>query len=153
MQATVCLTWLLALLALAAPLTAAEVTATLIPESVPAGQGATLTIRIVNGDVTALNAPEVPGLIFQGPNQGRQVNMVNGVTTSSMTLTYAVGSMTAGDYTIPPFTVTVDGAGVQTQPLKLKVTPSAAQTPAGLPPGNATGQPSVTPAPTAGDLV
>ncbi len=150
-QATVYLTWLLALFALTTPLTAAEVTATLNPESVPAGQGATLTIRIVNGDVTALNAPEVPGLIFQGPNQGRQVNMVNGVTTSSMTLTYAVGSMTAGDYTIPPFTVTVDGAGVQTQPLKLKVTPSAAQTPAGLPPGGATGQPSAPPAPTAGD--
>ena len=76
-QASVLLTWLLALLTLAAPLTAAEVTATLDPESVPAGQGATLTIRIVNGNVTDLNAPEVPGLIFQGPNQGRQVNMVD----------------------------------------------------------------------------
>ena len=150
-RAAVCLTWLLTLFSLTTPLTAAEVTATLQPESVPAGQGATLTIRIVNGDVTALNAPEVPGLIFQGPNQGRQVNMVNGVTTSSMTLTYAVGSMTAGDYTIPPFTVTVDGAGVQTQPLKLKVTASAAQTPAGLPPGSAAGQSSAAPAPTAGE--
>ena len=145
------LTCLLALLAMVTPLTAAEITATLNPGSVPAGQGATLTIRIVNGNATALNAPEVPGLIMNGPDQGRQVNMVNGVTTSSMTLSYAVGSMTAGDYTIPPFTLTVDGAQVQTQPLTLKVTPSAAQTPAGLPPGSATGQPSATPAPTAGE--
>lgn len=128
----------------------AEVTATLNPQSVPAGEGATLTIRIANGEATALQAPEVPHLIFQGPNQGRQLSIVNGVRTSTMTLTYAVGSMTAGDYVIPPFTLTIDGAPVQTQPLNLKVTPSANQAPAGLPSGGAAAPSPAGPAPAAG---
>ncbi len=130
---------------------AAEVTTTLNPQTVPAGEGATLTILITNGEVTALQPPEVPGLIFNGPNQGRQISIVNGVRTSAMTLTYAVGSMTAGDYTIPPFTLTIDGAPVQTQPLKLKVTPSANQAPAGLSPGSAATPSSSPPDPAAGE--
>ena len=122
----------------------AEVTATLNPASVPAGEGAQLSIKILNGDVTAIKAPEVPGLILNGPNQGRQLSIVNGVRTSATTLSYAVGSMTAGEYDIPSFTVTVDGAEVQTQAFKITVTPSAAQTPAGLP-NSGGGQPPAAP--------
>ncbi len=117
-------------------LSAAEVTATLEPASIPAGEGATLRITVRNGNVTALNAPEVPNLIMQGPNQSRQMRSINGVTSSSLTLSYAVGSMTPGDYAIPPFTLTVDGGAIQTQPLQLNVTPSANQTPQGLAPGS-----------------
>lgn len=133
--------WLL-LLAGAGVGQAAEVTATLNPATVPAGQGANLTIRIANGDVTGVDAPEVSGLILNGPGQGRQISIVNGVRTSAVTLTYQVGSMTAGEYDIPPFTLTVDGAAVQTQAFKLTVTPSANQTPAGLAPG---GNPNAAP--------
>ena len=129
-------TWLRVLLVLGLfglnPLLAADVTATLNPTSVPAGEGAQLTIQILNGEPTALTAPEVPGLILDGPGEGRQISIVNGVRTSVMTLSYAVGSMTAGEYNIPPFKVTVDGAIVETPALKLTVIPSAAQTPAGL---------------------
>ena len=87
---------MLALFTLTA-LHAAEVTATLSPPSVPAGEGSQLTIKILNGEVTALTAPEVPGLILNGPNQGRQVSIVNGVRTSAMSLTYVVGSLAAGE--------------------------------------------------------
>ena len=132
-------------------LTGAEVTATLAPESIPAGEGANLTIRITNGDVTAIKAPEVAGLIMNGPNESRQMRIVNGVRTSAMTLTYAVGSMTAGEYAIPPFTLTVDGAPVETQPFKLTVTPSANQTPAGLPMGGSSNAQGSTAAPAAGE--
>ena len=132
-------------------LQAADVTATLSPSSVPAGEGAQLTIKIINGEVTALTAPEVPGLILNGPNQGRQVSIINGVKTSTMTLSYAVGSMTAGEYDIPPFILTVDGGGVQTQAFKLKVTPSAAQAPPGLPPGSSGGGAPSTAAPPGGE--
>ena len=137
-------------LSLAPALQSAEVTATLSKESVPAGEGANLTIRITNGNATALNAPDVPNLILNGPSQGRQVSVINGVTTSSTTLSYAVGSMTPGEYQIPPFSITVDGVEMQTQAFKLTVTPSAAGAPAGLTPGSNPGQPAA-PAPEAGD--
>ncbi len=130
-------------------LTAAEVTATLSPDTVPAGEGAQLSIRITNGGVTAAAPPDVTGVIFNGPNQNRQISIVNGVRTSSMTLTWVVGSMTAGTYEIPPITLTVDGAPVQTQAFKLTVTPSANQAPPGLPQGG-TGTPKSA-APAAGE--
>lgn len=127
---------------------AAEVSATLTPESVPAGEGAQLKISITDGNATRLTAPTFPdGLIVNGPSQGRQMSIINGVRTSSVTLTYEVGSKAPGAYAIPPFTVTVDGADVTTQPLKLTVTPSAAQAPSGLAPG--TGQAPSAPPPAA----
>jgi hypothetical protein len=120
---------------------AAEVTTTLEPKSVPAGEGANLTITITNGTPTVANKPEVPDLIIQGPNQGRQYRNINGVASSTVTLSYAIGSMTAGEYNIPPFTLTIDGAEVKTDSFTLKVTPSANQAPAGMAPGNASGNP------------
>jgi hypothetical protein len=114
----------------APPARAAEVTATLEPKSVPAGEGANLTITITNGTPTVANKPEVPGLIIQGPNQGRQYSKFNGVVSCTVTLSYAIGSMTAGQYTIPPFTIIVDGSEVKTDTFTLTVTSSAATPPA-----------------------
>jgi uncharacterized protein (DUF58 family) len=125
-------------------LRAAEVTATLQPSSVPAGEGTTLTITITNGNPTAANKPEVPDLIIKGPSQGRQFSNINGVISSTVTLSYVIGSMTAGQYAIPPFTITVDGAEVKTDSFTLSVTPSANQAPAGMAPGNASGTPPPT---------
>jgi len=67
----------------------------------------------------------------------------NGQMSSTTTFTYRVGSLTPGDYTIPAITLVVDGQQVQTQPLNLKVTPSANQQPQGLSQSN----------PNAGDAV
>lgn len=126
---------------------AAEITASLDRRSVPAGEGARFSIRIENGSVTAAKPPDVPNLIIRGPGTARQMSMINGVTTSSLTLTYQIGSMTAGEYQIPGFTLTVDGAEVVTDPMVLTVTPSAAQNPAGLPGGNQPAGPQPSPAP------
>lgn len=116
---------------------AADVTATLDRESVPAGEGAKFTIEIKDGDARPPQIPQVPDFVFQGPNRGRQMSYFNGVTSSTTTFTYVVGSLKPGDYTVPAITLVVDGQQVQTQPLKLKVTPSANQQPQGLPPNNA----------------
>lgn len=121
--------------------TAAELKAGLDRESVPAGGGAQFTIEIKDGDARPPQIPEVPGFIFQGPNRGRQMSLFNGQASSSTTYSYVVGSLTPGDYTIPAITVIVDGQEMQTQPLKLKVTPSANQPPQGLPPGSAGASP------------
>ena len=134
------------LLACAAALQAAEITTSLEPPAVPAGQGATLTIRVVGGNVTKLTAADPPpNLILNGPSQGREIRSINGVTTASLTLTYQLGSLTPGDYAIAPFTLVVDGAEVQTEPFQLKVLPSASQAPAGLASGAGTGAPPPAP--------
>jgi len=116
---------------------AAEVTASLDRTSVAAGDGATLTIEINNGEATTPQAPQVPDLIIRGGGRSQQMSFYNGEMSSTTSFRYAVGSMKPGDYTIPPFTLKVDGTEVKTQPLKLKVLPSRNHQPGSLPPGNA----------------
>jgi hypothetical protein len=133
------------------PKSEAEISATLTPESVPAGVGAELMITVNYGSITKFSAPEVPGLIMNGPIKGFSADNSTGVFISIRTFQYFVGSNTVGEYDIPPFTLTVDGVEVQTQPLKLKVTTSASQAPAGLPPGASGGQTPAAPVPVAGE--
>jgi len=119
----------------AVPARAAEVDATLDRETVPAGNGALLTLNIAGSKLGGIEIPEVEDLIIQGREQRRQVQSVNGQTSISLTYTYAVGSNTPGTYQIPPFSVTVDGQKLTTKPLILKVLAAAAnQPPAGIPP-------------------
>ena len=113
---------------------AVEVEAQLDRESVPAGNGAILTLKISGARAGRPTMPEMADFIFQPRGQSQQMQIVNGQTTSSVTYSYAVGSNTPGDYQIPAIEVTVDGQKLSTQPLKLKVLDSAAgQPPAGTP--------------------
>lgn len=112
---------------------AAEIQAQLDRDSVPAGNGALLTVRI-EGRAEPPVIPEVPNLIVNSRGQSTQMQMVNGMTSVSTTYTYAVGSNTPGDYTIPPIEAEVGGRKVATEALNLKVLDSgAAQPPAGMP--------------------
>ncbi|MEY3896420.1 MAG: hypothetical protein RLZZ214_1940, partial [Verrucomicrobiota bacterium] len=114
---------------------AAEVTATLDRDSVPAGNGAVLTLKVSGGKAGKPEIPEVENLIVQPRGQSQQMQLFNGHTTVSVTYNYVVGANVAGDYQIPAIDVVVDGKKYSTQPLKLKVlTAGAAQPPAGMPP-------------------
>jgi hypothetical protein len=114
--------------------TAAEVTAQLDREAVPAGSGAIMTLRISGGNAGEPAIPDVPNLIVEPRGQSRQTHWINGTTTSTVIYHYAVGSKTPGDYQIPAIDVVVDGNKFSTQPLKLKVlAAAAAQPPAGMP--------------------
>jgi hypothetical protein len=114
---------------------AAEVEAELDRESVAAGTAAMLSVRISGGRAEQPQIPAVENLIVQPRGRSQQVQIINGNTTTSVTYNYVVGSTTPGDYQIPAFEVTVDGAKFSTRPLKLKVVPDASNTPpAGLPP-------------------
>ncbi len=113
---------------------AAEIQAQLDRESVPAGNGALLTVRI-EGRAQPPVIPAVPNLIVNSRGQSTQMQMVNGMTSVSTTYTYAVGSNAPGDYVIPPIEAMVGNQKVASQPLKLKVLDSgAAQPPAGMAP-------------------
>ncbi len=115
--------------------TAAEIEATLDRNSVPAGNGAILEIKISGGTVARPTIPAIENFIVQPRGQQKKIEMFNGVTSESTTYAYAVGSNVPGDYQIPEIEVTVGGNKLSTQPLKLKVLDAgAAQPPAGIPP-------------------
>ena len=124
---------LLILLALTASSFAAEVTAILNSLTAPAGTGVMLKIEVKDGDARDPVPPTVENFIINPAGRGRQISNFNGVTSSTTSYNFMVGSMVPGDYTIPPFQIQVDGQMMQTPELKLKVTPSANQQPAGLP--------------------
>ncbi len=129
---------ILAVICLAAGVSAAEVTAQLDRESVPAGGAALLTLKVSGSRTAQPELPQVENLIIQPRGQSQQMQIVNGRTSMSVTYQYAVGSRTPGDYQIPGIEVTVDGQKVSAQPLKLKVLDSgAANPPPGMPPGQA----------------
>ncbi|RPJ34782.1 MAG: protein BatD [Verrucomicrobiaceae bacterium] len=113
----------------------AEVVAELDRDSVPAGNGSVLTLRVSGARAAQPVIPEVENLIVNPRGQSHEMRMVNGRTTVSVTYNYVVGSNVPGDYEIPAIRVVVDGAELLTEPLKLKVLDAgAAQPPAGMPP-------------------
>lgn len=132
-----------ALLLIATYSIAAEVAAQLDRDSVPAGNGAVLTLRISGGKAGRPEIPAVGNLIVEPRGQSQQIQMANGLTTISVVYTYVVGSQTPGDYQVPAIAVLVDGQKYSTQPLKLTVLDSAAALPpAGIPPNPAGQQPA-----------
>ena len=112
---------------------AAEVRAQLSGNAVEAGQGVMLSLQVVGGSADGPPVfPDVKGLIINQRGQSRQVQIVNGKMTQSVTYSYVIGSMEAGEYEIPPATVTVDGEEIKTEALKLLVRPGANGAPAGM---------------------
>ncbi len=115
--------------------TAAEIQATLDRDSVPAGNGAMLEIKISGGSAQRPPIPAIENFIIQPNGQQTKIEMFNGVTSQSTSYIYAVGSNVPGEYEIPAIEVTVGGQKLSTLPLKLKVLDAgAAQPPAGMPP-------------------
>jgi BatD DUF11 like domain len=113
---------------------AAGVTAQLDRESVAAGDGAVLTLEITGNAEEQPEIPEVPDLIVDSQSQSRKIQVINGITTATVSYTYVIGSHVPGDYEIPAIPVTVDGQNLFSQPLKLQVLASGAgQPPAGIP--------------------
>jgi len=111
----------------------AEVEATLDRESVTIGNGAMLTVRVSGGRAGQPEIPVVENLIVQPRGRSQNIQVINGVTTASLTYSYVIGSNTPGDYQIPSFEVVIDGQKLSTKPIKLKVLADAAsQPPAGM---------------------
>ena len=131
---------------------AAEVEAQLDRDSVPAGNGAILTLRISGGHAEPPEIPAVENLIVQSRGQSQQVRMINGQTTVSVAYTYAVGSHTPGVYQIPAVDIVVDGKKFTTQALQLKVLDSgAAQAPPAAAPNAPGAQPAAEEPPDTGE--
>src|SRR5262245_30583758 len=95
-----------------------------IDPPVPAA-GATFMIQItVEGSHDAL-PPKLPsGAGFDvtgGPSTQQSFSSFNGRTSLSLSFVYTARAKTAGEYTIPPISVTADGKVVKTAEMKFRV--------------------------------
>jgi hypothetical protein len=113
---------------------AAEVEALLDRDSVAAGNGAILSLKITGGQAGRPEIPAVENLIVNPRGQNQQIQIVNGDTKVTLVYTYVVGANTPGDYVIPSIEVNVAGEKHTTRPLHLKVVEDASEERATAPP-------------------
>ncbi len=94
------------------------------PSTIPLGASARLTITSIGGEMPAITPPMVPGLEFLAVGQSQQVQIINGVTSSRITVTYQVIPQQAGVFSIPS---ALPGA----EPVVLTVTRGTGSAPGG----------------------
>jgi len=116
---------------------AAGIDAQLDRDTVVAGNGAVITLRISGGSDHQPDFPAVENLIIQPNGKNQQVQITNGQITRSTSYTYVVGSHTPGEYRIPVIDLMIDGKKFTTQPLTLKVIAAGASQPSNGTPPNA----------------
>jgi len=80
-----------------------DVTAQLDRANIALGDSAQLTLSVSGGSADALSPPVVPGLEFVATGQSSQFQSINGVDTSTTSVTYEVIPQRAGTFTIPAF--------------------------------------------------
>ncbi len=59
--------------------------------------------------------------VYSGPNQSTSMSFVNGAMSQSITLSYIIAAKKEGKLTIPPASVTVNGASVQSNSIAIEV--------------------------------
>ena len=121
----------LACLALSpAALLAATLTATLDRDTVAVGESATLTLVFEGG--SPKNPPALPrlqNLRVTSGGQSSQFSWNNGVSSSTVTYTYALTPVQPGDFAIPPIHAEVDGKILSSPPITLRAARAAAAQP------------------------
>lgn len=101
----------------------AEVSISMQPKSFPVGRGGQLSIIAEGGSFdTPPNPPTPPGVTIRPYGQSRNVRIINGRMTQSLTQNYVVSADRAGDYTIPSFEVEIGGQTLKTDPVTFQVT-------------------------------
>ena len=99
---------------------AASFTATLDRESVSVGESATLTLLFEGGEPKAMpTPPPLPNLQIAGEGSSRNISIVNGQMSASISQNYLLTPTQPGVYTIPALRAEIDRQVLTTQPLKL----------------------------------
>ena len=98
------------------------------PDAVAVGDQFRLSFTVNTQNVRDFRVGEIKGFeVLMGPSRSQQssVQMINGKTTStsSITFTYILMANTEGTFTIPAATAMADGKQVASTPLKIKVLP------------------------------
>ncbi len=122
MKMRVLILWVGFLLAASAILQAQEATAGLSSPSTIVGQPVELVVTV--RDTRNAQVPQtvdVTGLRVELFGRATRFEMNNFKVTSTLTFTYSVEPLSAGDFTIPPIEVRVDNKTVRTAPARLTV--------------------------------
>jgi hypothetical protein len=96
---------------------------------VSVGESVSFTIT-VNGTQSGVQpaVPNVEGLNFAGPAVNTSLSFVNGAINQSVTFTYQITPARPGEFVIPTIPVVVADKTYTTEPIKLTVTQTEAQT-------------------------
>jgi len=126
-----------------------SIQARLEPDRIAPGEAATLTVEVGSAglNLPEVGVPAIAGALVERAGTAQNISILNGQATRSSTTVYHIIPKSEGTITIPPLSVAVGSDRVQSDPLTLTVTRSAAShaPPAmqgNLPPGSA---PSGTP--------
>lgn len=102
-----------------------DFTVTVDKNPVPMGERFTVSFTI-NGSGSDFKAPDFKGFtVLSGPNQSQSIQIINGRTTRSLTLSYILRADRTGTFTIGPATIMSDGNLLRTEPLSINVLPES----------------------------
>ena len=101
---------------------AATFTATLDRDTITLGESATLSLTFSGTSQQAVpTLPPISNLQISYVGPSSQITIINGQTSSTVTHNFTVTPRQVGDFTIPAFTVDMDGQKLASEPLQLKV--------------------------------
>jgi hypothetical protein len=104
---------------------AQEFTASVDRNPVPVGERFTVSFTI-NGSGSDFKGPDFKGFtVLGGPNQSQSIQIINGRTARSFTLSYMLLADKTGTFTIGPASIMSDGNLLKTQPLTINVLPES----------------------------
>jgi len=120
-----------ALLLLATPASALEVTATLDRDTAQVGEQVLLSVT-VEGGFTSIPSPKLPDFgedfeVYDANRTSRNVSIINGKVANSLTTTFVIVPRKEGTFTLGPVVVETKSETVRSDPIRLTVT--AAGTP------------------------
>lgn len=104
-----------------------SISAVLSRDALFLGQNGFLTVTIHNGRSEQITLPETENFALYERERSTHLNMINGSFSQSEKIVYLLRPHAAGNFTIPPIMVTVEGSQLQTQPFDFTVKASANQ--------------------------
>ena len=105
----------------------ASFTATLDRDSVAVGESATLSLKFEGGQPSQMpSPPQMPNLQITSSGTSRNINIVNGQFSSTISADFVLTPMQPGVYTIPAMRAEIGGQVLTTPPLKLTAVRSGA---------------------------
>ncbi|MEM8894686.1 MAG: BatD family protein [Bacteroidota bacterium] len=95
------------------------------PDKIAANQQFTITLTVSNDRLESYNGfPEIQGFAKRGTSSSSSTNFINGRVSSSQSITQNYMPLKEGTFTIPPFTITVNGIKVGSQGKRVVVGPA-----------------------------
>lgn len=87
----------------------------------------TVVLETEDGQVAQPQLPALDGFRVLTTSSGRQLVIANGATTAQTTYQFRLQPLHEGELTIPPFSVTIDGQVVSSDPIVVAVTQGSGQ--------------------------